>query len=480
MKRLKNCMKIVIFIGICMILIYGFNRLFIHKSPECVMMDEFLSLDKNTVDLLCVGSSHAYTSCNTEVYWNDFGIPAFCISGPSQSVVNSYYYMKEAFKTQNPKVVLLEASCLSSVLDSNEYRVVNNIAWMPYSKDRAEALKDSVEDLALRSNLEWNLFYYHSRWTQLTNQDFEYIFKNYRPGTKGFNPWWNYADYTDKLELWGTEYMIEPSEESVSYVDSIIALCEEHNAKLVIYVSPHFIGKTEYGRINWYREYFAQRNIEMIDGILLADEIGIEPDTDICNNHVAYTGAIMFSEYIGNYLTDKGYVADRKDEEGYESWEKWSHYYEDTAGMYSLVNVKDLVSYLEKLDSLNNSITIIAFDGGAEDGQMDEKILDVMDSIGLHLDLNGEGAPYIAVLGNGKVVEQLQTRVTNYRNKVLNHEIEINLDEDKRVNILLDYDRITELNQVMAENAFQIFVYNCISEEVVENRVFYLESEVGQ
>ena len=450
MRTFINCIKILIFICLLWMTLYSLERLFIQKSPESVIMDEFLALDENTVDLLCVGSSHAYTSCNTEVYWNDFGIPAFCISGPSQPAANSYYYIKEAFKTQKPKVVLLEASCLHVQYVPNEYVVVNNVAWMPYSGDRASALKGTVADGTLRGNLEWNISYFHDRWTGLNNRDFEYVLGNYRIGTKGFNPWWNYADYTNVLTVWDTEYKMEPPEENIEYVNKIIALCEENEAKLVVYVSPHDIDEVTYGFINWYRDYFAQNNIEMIDGIQLAHEIGIDPEVDLCHAHIGYAGAVKISEYIGNYLFDKGYVADRRKEEGYEAWKKRSHYYDSTAEIYSLVNITDMESYLKELDSLNNNITIILY--------------------------NGETS-YVRILANNEVFEQLQTEVINYRNTVLDHEIEINMNEDKRVNILVDYDRITALNQVMTENAIQIFVYNCISGEVVENRVFYLEEE---
>lgn len=439
------------------------------------MMDEFLSLNKNTVDLLCVGSSHAYTSCDTEVYWNDFGIPAFCISGPSQPAANSYYYIREAFKTQTPKVVLLEASCLYTAFDTDEYRSVNNIAWMPYSENRANALRDTVIDKTLKSNLEWNISYFHNRWAELNNRDFEYVLKNDRPSTKGFDPWWNYADYEDSLVVWDTEYKVEPSEESIKYVNDIISFCQQQNVKLVVYLSPHYMDEGSYGQINWYREHFKQYGVEILDGIQLSRELDIDPDIDMCNNHIAYAGAVKLSAYIGNYLSDKGYVTDRREDQGYEAWEKWSHYYENTAGIYSLANIKDLAAYLQELGSLDNNIAIIAYSGELENDQVDIEVLNVMDSNGLYIEFGTEVSPYIGILANGKVIEQLQTPAIGYKETIMDHQIEIDINEEKRVNILVDYDRLTTLNQIMDENAVRIYVYDCISGEVVENRIFYPE-----
>lgn len=476
-KKIKNGVKLLCFIALVAILLYGLERLFIFKSPESLMMDEFLSLERNTVDLLCVGSSHAYTSCNTEVYWNDFGIPAFCITGPGQPVSSSYYYLKEAFKTQKPKVVLLEASGLYIPFDDDEYRSINNVAWMPYSHNRAQMLYNVV-DTKYRDGLEWNLFSFHGRWDELSDRDFQYVLSNYRPKTKGFNPWYNYEDYTDTLTVWDTEYQVEPDIKCIEYADKIISLCDDNDATLVVYLSVHDFDKNGYGQINWYRKYFNNQHIEMIDGVQLSRELEIDPNVDMCNNHIAYTGAVKLSRYIGNYLAERQYVADRRGEEGYEAWEEWSHYYENTSPIYSLTNIKEPEQYIAVLGSLKNSIVVITYRGQLQEDQINKNILGVMYDAGLCLDLSN-GVPYLAVLADGVLMDQFQAENIAYSNTFLGHQLEIAIDDQNTMSILMDYKRITKANQTMPENALQIYIYNGVSGEVAESRTVELQAEAG-
>lgn len=474
MKTMKNAVKLLCFAAVMWILLCALERLFIFKAPETLMMDEFLALKRNTVDLLCVGSSHAYTSCDTEVYWNDFGIPAFCISGPGQPVSSAYYYLKEAFKTQKPRVVMLEASRLYTHRDDDEYRNINNIAWMPYSDNRAKMLYDVVDE-NYRDDLEWNLMCFHGRWNELSDRDFQYVLDNYWPKTKGFSPWWNYEEYTDGLTVWDTEYQVEPDTKCIEYIDKIISLCDDNDAVLVVYVSPHYFNENEYGQINWYRNYFRNYNIEMIDGVQLSDELGIIPDDDMCNNHIAYTGAVKLSKYIGNYLSEKQYVVDRRNEEGYEVWREWARYYEDTASIYSLVNVKEPEEYINALNFLENALVVITYRGELEESQIDKKVLDSMKNVGIRLDLSS-GVPYIGILADGVLVEQCQEESLAYHNTLLGHRLEITVDEQNRISVLADYERITKATQTIPENSLQIYVYNAISGEIAESRTLDLQT----
>ena len=70
-------------------------------------------------------------------------------------------------------------------------------------------------------NMEWNILCFHNRWKELTKEDYQYMFKNTRPETKGFNPWWNYTDYTDSIAVYNTNDKEKPGQESIEYVDKI-------------------------------------------------------------------------------------------------------------------------------------------------------------------------------------------------------------------------------------------------------------------
>lgn len=72
-------------------------------------MNEFYALEEDSLDYICVGSSHAYCTVNPLEIWKKADLAGFVLATQKQPLDISYYYIKEAFKTQSPEVVLLES-----------------------------------------------------------------------------------------------------------------------------------------------------------------------------------------------------------------------------------------------------------------------------------------------------------------------------------------------------------------------------------
>ena len=74
----------------------------------CSMVN-FYEQPQNSVDVLLVGTSMFYSGVNTNVLWAEYGIPAYNLFSEEQTFWISYYMIREALKTQQPKVILLDA-----------------------------------------------------------------------------------------------------------------------------------------------------------------------------------------------------------------------------------------------------------------------------------------------------------------------------------------------------------------------------------
>lgn len=474
-NHVKAICKIVAAIILCFALLSALDRLFIFKSCEIIGMDEYLSLNRNTVDLLCVGSSHAYTSCNTEVFWNDFGIPAFCISGPSQTAAASYHYIRQAFKTQKPKVVLLEASCMLLASSDYEYGNAVNVAWMPYSLDRQNAIKDIVAEKN-QENLQWNLFYYHNRWKELTDKDFKFVWKNTLPSTKGFNPWWNYADYEDNLVVYDTNESMEPDSDSIRYIDKMISLCEKNQAKLVVYLSPHYFDEESYKQLNWFREYLESKKMDFIDGVRLSGELGVDPSKDNSMGHASYWGAVKLSKYIGEYLISKEYLTDRSGSSDYSLWNDNSHYYEDREKAFSLVNVKDASQYLDAVLSIENVDVVIAYNGiEGEKKTVHEGISNILQKGNLVCSFGTQPFVYIRS-AEGEVFQMEGEKIRKDLKIDDGREVNITAESDGRLSVFIDYNRVADISQKYGELRLHVFVYNNITGEIIAVKAVNIES----
>lgn len=475
-NRAKTVIKVIVFVILAIGLIRGMNRLLVAKASEIVMMDEYLSLEPDMVDVLCVGSSLAYTSCNTEVLWNEYGIPAFCISGPNQTVAYSYYYIKEALRTQKPKVILLEAAMLGAVESDYEYGNVVNIVWMPYDLNRYETLNEAVYQ-EYQEGLAYNIRYFHNRWRELTSKDTDYLLKRHEIHTKGFAPWWNYEYADDSIEIWNTDYCYEPGAESQEYVDKIIKLCENNDIILVPYLSARYMDEPTYGVMNWYRNYFAEKGIGFVDGIQLVEELQIDPEIDNANLHMSYYGAVKMSEYIGRYLTEKGFVSDRRGDSRYENWYPDSHYYEDTEDIQNLVNERDGSGYLEALKDLPHAIVLITCE--KTDGRelsVDESVDKSLHDIGIRFD-NSLDEPYLAIIQEGNLIFAEQSGNIVFDGTLqCDSEQKIYIDfGENRSSCLINYKRVL-LNTNREYPAVKIYVYNTLSGEIAQARRINLEN----
>ena len=67
---------------------------------------------EHTIDLLVVGDSESYTTVSPMQLWQEQGITAYVCGKPGQKIQESYYALKTAFKTQSPKMVLLETNVI--------------------------------------------------------------------------------------------------------------------------------------------------------------------------------------------------------------------------------------------------------------------------------------------------------------------------------------------------------------------------------
>ena len=58
------------------------------------------------IDVLFLGSSHVHCNVNTQLLWDEYGMAAYLMTGAEQPLWNSYYNLKEALKTQKPRLVV--------------------------------------------------------------------------------------------------------------------------------------------------------------------------------------------------------------------------------------------------------------------------------------------------------------------------------------------------------------------------------------
>lgn len=92
----KRVTEIMITISLIVFLLYYFNHVLIMKRTDgIVTMQNYYIQEKNTVDVLLLGSSHIGMNLDTAELWENYGIASYDLWGSIQPFWNSYYFLKE-------------------------------------------------------------------------------------------------------------------------------------------------------------------------------------------------------------------------------------------------------------------------------------------------------------------------------------------------------------------------------------------------
>ena len=96
-------------------------------NPQTLQTGGFSDIERDSVDVLVLGSCQSYQGFNPAVFWKNTGLTSYVLASPDQRMYTTCYYLQYALRTQSPKVVLLDALYLidentpSSALDSKAY-----------------------------------------------------------------------------------------------------------------------------------------------------------------------------------------------------------------------------------------------------------------------------------------------------------------------------------------------------------------------
>lgn len=364
-----NMKKSIIRIG-CFIIILGIvllyvNRVFKFKYGDGIYgVTKFYELEDDTVDVLILGSSHAFEDFNTGVLWNEYGIASYILAGSVQPMWNTYYYLKEALKTQTPELIVLEGFCVNRDQEFiDDSRIIKNTYGLKWSLDKLNAIKiSSPKERWMEFIPEYTQ--YHTRYTELSKADF---YSN--QGNPLYEDWKGFgcAMATTSLEaidVSGVENRNPLFEKSEEYYRKTIELAQENNIPIVVVISPYAgINENTSSLYNTASDIAAEYGVDFINCNLFLGEIGINYATDAADtNHLNYKGNQKFSHYIGRLLKDSYAISDRREDPKYVSWQRNADYISQMIYNQELREMTDIHVISEKILNKDYRL-IISVDG---------------------------------------------------------------------------------------------------------------------
>lgn len=294
-----------------------------HDYGICSMVNLYRQ-PEDSVDVLVVGTSLAYSGVNTNVLWREYGIASYDLCSAEQPFWVSYYVIREALKTQHPKVIVLDAKPAIYSLDySKRGRTILSTFGIRGIENRFGAM------IACSGSLENALSYIlglpevHSNYIKVTAKDFVFPPDN---GGRG-ESWKGYIE-SDEVEqhqrpslTWnGVRRSLNEREEE--YARKIFELAQEKGIELVLvgFPNPDYANDHMYYNTLWsIAEEYGFSGMNYNDPTL---RFGLRYSSDFADwQHLNVKGSVTLSKRLGKDLKERYDLPDHRGEEKYASYD---------------------------------------------------------------------------------------------------------------------------------------------------------------
>lgn len=316
---MKKWVKFGVSAVIVVATLFLLQRLLMPKYVDDVVEGAFIAAyyqePAKDFDLLFVGDCEVYENFSPAVLWEEYGIHSYIRGSAQQYIWQSYYLLEDSLRYATPDVVVFNV--LSLQYDHAQREAYNRMSLegMEWSMSKVKAIQASMRPEEHFLDYVFPLLRYHTRWSQLTDSDVEYLFSSKQVSHNGYymrldvRPAENVptgrplADYSFKENAW-------------KYLDMMTKLCEEKGIRLVLIKAPSLY---PYWYPQWdeqVEDYAAEHGLTYINFLELQEETGIDYSTDTYDGglHMNLSGAEKLSRWMGSYLTGQGLVPDRRGE----------------------------------------------------------------------------------------------------------------------------------------------------------------------
>ena len=326
-KIMKKALSIILVLTICILGLWFLQRLvtpkYMSDITEGAMIAEYYAEEKNH-DVVFIGDCELYENICPVTLWEEYGINSYIRGSAQQLIWQSYYLMEETFSYEKPDVVVFNVLSMKYNVPQNEAYNRMTLDGMRWSSSKVESIMASMTEEESFVEYLFPILRYHSRILELTEEDFDYLFKR---DTVTHNGYYMSVDVKAAGEIPEGKPLGDYSfgENAYRYLDMMVELCEENGVELVLVKAPSLYPY-------WYDEwdeqivsYAQEHNLKYYNLLSCAEEIGLDFSQDTYDGglHLNLAGAEKLSRYFGEILIrDCGLESRRGEEKLEEAWEE--------------------------------------------------------------------------------------------------------------------------------------------------------------
>ncbi len=416
--------KIVIFITILLFLVVNLSEtLYSLEATESANQTgmEYVKKYKNSYDICFLGPSTAIYNVSNQQLYEKYGIAGISVAEPYERLYLTRYTLEEVFQYQKPKLVLLETSgifydekdIVGHACNKQEY--VHNIIDVIDTYSIKKRALNNVREYNPQLDV-WNyyskLYYAHSNWKSMSKKNFkahDYLSGEMNGNAVSFDISEETIDYySNSIEEYVEWDSVSHNKE---YLEDIIRICDENNVDLILITSRVSYSKSHNVIVSKLAKEYDLKYVNINEYI---DNIEFKYKLDTRDPiHFNLSGAIKWTDFIGEYLVKNYDLPDRRLDEKYDWYKQQSEMFNKQKKLIyakqSLLSATNFDEYLKTLNELNNyenTILVSVYDEATQNLSEIERTL--LSDLGLTEDLNGKfRCSYAAVINGGEIKEEI-------------------------------------------------------------------------
>lgn len=334
-QKTKTFLKIVVTAACCLVIVWLLERLCMPKYVDGVIEGAFIAEyyeEKNKeFDVIMIGDCEVYENFTPMILWEEYGIHSYIRGSAEQYVWQSYYMLEDTLRYYTPKVVVFNVLAMNTNQSNSEAYNRMTLEGMKWSMSKVKAIQASMTKDEHFLDYVFPILRYHTRWSELTADDFKYMFHK---KTVSYNGYYMRIDIKEAAGIPPKKLLTDYSfgDNAWNYLEKMTQLCKENGIELVLIKAPSLYP-------HWYEEweeqieeYAAQNELRYINFLNLTEEIGLDYTTDTYDAglHMNLSGATKLTRYFGKILSEQCHVEDRRNEpELVELWKEKRKLYDE-------------------------------------------------------------------------------------------------------------------------------------------------------
>lgn len=353
MKKLKVAICLIAGVLALVLVLDAAQRIltpkYVSEAQDGRLVAEYYDSAKNH-DVVFVGDCEIYENISPVTLWQEYGISSYMRGSPQQLIWHSYYMMRDTLRYETPKAFVYNVYSMKYAVPQSEPYNRLALDGMEWSSVKSEAINASMmEDESYLSYL-FPLLRYHSRWSELTAEDFRYAYSD--------TPQLSINGYLMRADVDGIEELakdIEGFEKPIGeicweYLDKMRLLCQENGVEFILMKAP-----TNTEKYHWYaswdkavKAYAEEHGLRYYNFLENIEEIGLDYTTDTYDRgaHLNLAGAEKLAKYFGRILRDEVKIQGHTGDAAYEA--TWA----DLTDKYNRIKAQQ-----EKLIKENGKLT---------------------------------------------------------------------------------------------------------------------------